>query len=137
MKPATAAEAVAEVIALPPPAPPRTRAGCIDGPRPCPAIGCKHHLRVDATASVQTGGRRRRVLPLLTDMLETCALDVASRGGVTLEEVGDILGVVRERVRQIEAEALRKLKARGVDLRVYLERVGDGESHPRWNGGDT
>lgn len=47
----------------------------------------------------------------------SCVLDVAALGGLTLEEVGDILGVTRERVRQIEHIALRKLKKRGINLR--------------------
>ena len=39
----------------------------------------------------------------------SCALDIADRGGATLEQVGDALGIVRERVRQIETVALAKL----------------------------
>ncbi|HET6345599.1 MAG TPA: sigma factor-like helix-turn-helix DNA-binding protein, partial [Myxococcota bacterium] len=44
------------------------------------------------------------------ELEETCALDVAERGGVTLEEVGDILNLTRERVRQVEVTGLQKLK---------------------------
>ena len=39
----------------------------------------------------------------------------------TLEQVGTTLGVTRERVRQLEARALRDLESRHPDLRDYLD----------------
>jgi RNA polymerase primary sigma factor len=39
----------------------------------------------------------------------------------TLEEVGQLLGITRERVRQLEAVALKELRAAGVGLRAYLD----------------
>lgn len=47
----------------------------------------------------------------LERMAETCALDVARRGGATLDEVAAILNVTRESIRQIELGALAKLHA--------------------------
>lgn len=45
------------------------------------------------------------------EMTETCALDVADRGGVTLEDVGAIMNLTRERIRQLETRGVAKLKA--------------------------
>jgi len=43
-------------------------------------------------------------------MTETCVLDVARHGGVALEVVSELLGLTRESVRRIEAEALQKIR---------------------------
>jgi hypothetical protein len=45
------------------------------------------------------------------EMNESCALDVADRGGTTLEDVGAIMNLTRERIRQVEVKALAKLEA--------------------------
>jgi DNA-directed RNA polymerase sigma subunit (sigma70/sigma32) len=42
--------------------------------------------------------------------LYSCALDVADDGAHSLEEVGEILGASPETIREIESEALRKLR---------------------------
>lgn len=44
------------------------------------------------------------------EMTETCALDVADRGGITLEDVGILLNLTRERIRQVEKSGLDKLR---------------------------
>ena len=53
-------------------------------------------------------------------------------GARTLEHVGEALGVTRERVRQIEARALRELAQRNPHLRLQLEssRVSARRRHP-------
>jgi hypothetical protein len=89
---------------------PRTRAECVDGPRPCPYVSCKHHLFLDVSA--KTGAIKLNFPDLeVWDMNESCALDVADRGGTTLEDVGAIMNLTRERIRQVEVKALAKLEA--------------------------
>ena len=39
--------------------------------------------------------------------------------------VGDLMGVSRERVRQLEESALQKLGKSGVRLRIYREASGE------------
>jgi Sigma-70, region 4 len=89
---------------------PKTRVECADGPRPCPYVSCQHHLFLDVSA--RTGAIKLNFPDLeVWDMNETCALDVADRGGTTLEDVGAIMNLTRERIRQVEVKALAKLEA--------------------------
>lgn len=83
---------------------PRTRGECVDGPRPCPWVGCRHHLYLE----VMDQGHIKLPWGLrdLEDLPETCSLDVADRGGQRLREVGLVMNVTRERIRQIETHAL-------------------------------
>lgn len=88
---------------------PKTRADCADGPRPCPFASCKYNLFVDVnpkTGSVKMNFPDKE----LDEIGDTCALDVADRGGITLEEVGAIMNLTRERVRQLETRGLTKLR---------------------------
>ena len=89
---------------------PRTRADCVDMERPCPYVSCKYHLYIDVhpvRGSIKVNFPDVEVW----EMTETCALDVADRGGITLEEVGEIMNLTRERVRQVETAGLAKLAA--------------------------
>lgn len=92
---------------------PRTRAECLHGPhaaRPCPFVSCKHHLYLDVND--RTGSIKLNFPDLeVWELPETCALDIADRGGITLEEVGEIMNLTRERIRQLETRGLAKLKA--------------------------
>jgi hypothetical protein len=101
---------------------PRTRAECADGPRPCPYVSCKHHLYLDVSA--RTGAIKLNFPDLeVWELTESCALDVADRGGTTLEETGAIMNLTRERIRQVEVQALAKLDALDdmMSLRDYAD----------------
>lgn len=101
---------------------PRTRAECLEGERPCPFVSCKHHLYLDVSA--RTGAIKLNFPDLeVWEMTETCALDVADRGGTTLEEVGAIMNLTRERIRQVEVKGLAKLHALKdmASLRDYVD----------------
>ena len=89
---------------------PKTRSECVDMERPCPFVSCKYHLYVDVhpvRGSIKVNFTDLEVW----EMTETCALDIADRGGITLEEVGEIMNLTRERVRQVETAGLGKLAA--------------------------
>ena len=95
---------------------PTSRAECREEMRPCPWVACKHHLYLDInprTGSIKTN------FPDLEpwELAHTCALDVADGGGLTLEEIGLITNLTRERVRQVEVRGLLTLRARSNRLR--------------------
>jgi len=89
---------------------PSKRSQCVSGPRPCLFVACKHHLYLDVnpeTGSVKLNFPDKEPW----ELKDTCALDIAERGGVTLEEVGEILNLTRERVRQVEVTGLTKMRS--------------------------
>jgi hypothetical protein len=103
---------------------PDARADCVSGARPCPYVSCKHHLYLDVSA--RTGAIKLNFPDLeVWEMTETCALDVADRGGTTLEEVGAIMNLTRERIRQVEVKGLAKLAALR-DMLALRDYVDEG-----------
>lgn len=88
---------------------PKVRAECINGPRPCTWVSCKHNLYLDVnpeTGSIKLNFPDKEIW----ELEYTCALDVAEKGGITLEEVGAIMNLTRERIRQVETRGLLKLR---------------------------
>lgn len=103
---------------------PRVRSSCAGGARPCPYVSCKHHLYVDV--SPRTGAIKLNFPDLeVWEMGDSCALDVADRGGTTLEDVGAIMNLTRERIRQVEVKALAKLEALR-DMMALRDFVDEG-----------
>jgi hypothetical protein len=103
---------------------PRMREECAGDERPCPYVSCKHHLYLDV--SPRTGAIKLNFPDLeVWEMKETCALDVADRGGTTLEDVGAIMNLTRERIRQVEVRALAKLEALR-DMMALRDYVDEG-----------
>ncbi len=70
---------------------------------------------------------REQIREILSDLTEREQQVLRLRYGLdddrsrTLEEVGRQLNVTRERIRQIEAKALRKLKRKNIRMKDYLE----------------
>lgn len=114
---------------------PKKRGDCKNGPRPCPWIGCKWHLfwempRKEVEAAL--GESDDAVIEYIWEMKDTCVLDVADCPENTLEDVGQILKLTRERIRQISGAgpllkggAIRRLKH--VSRSKYLRDFAEGE----------
>jgi hypothetical protein len=89
---------------------PHTRSDCADGPRPCPHVSCRHHLYLDVNPN--TGTIKLNFPDLeVWELAYSCALDVADLGGTAIEAVSELMNVTRERIRQIEMQALSRLAA--------------------------
>lgn len=112
---------------------PKTRGDCLAGgineARPCVWSACRHHLLLDVdenTGSIKVNfppadDSAEALVAVLRAMPDTCALDVADRLGITLEECGSRENLVRERVRQCEVDSLTRLKYRAPHLADYLD----------------
>ena len=72
--------------------------------RPCPSAACRYHLP-DPEPSLfgEDAGR------------PSCALDVASEGPATCEQIGALLGVSKQAIQLVESKALAKLEKRARD----------------------
>lgn len=92
---------------------PMTRSECVDGPRPCPWLRCRHHLAIEIDS---LNGTIKFAYPEAAEgdfeaRTQSCSLDVANQGEHTLEEVGALIGdLTQERVRQIQERALQRLE---------------------------
>jgi len=99
---------------------PLTRDECAGGPRPCPHVSCRHHLYLDVNP--HTGTIKLNFPELeVWELGVSCALDVADQGGTAIELVSSFMNVTRERIRQIETQALSKLAtaSSGATLRDF------------------
>lgn len=89
---------------------PRTRADCASVPRPCPYVGCRHNLYLEVTRAggirLAFPGREPADMPAAG----SCALDVAGEGGVSLRQIGRLMGYTRARIGQLLDDALEHLR---------------------------
>ncbi len=81
----------------------------------------------DAAMALSLEEQTRKVLATLTpreEQILRLRFDIGERSDYTLEEVGQRFAVTRERIRQIEAKALRKLRtpARSRTLETFISR---------------
>lgn len=96
---------------------PKTRGECAGASRPCPWVSCKHHLYLDVDP--ETGAIKFNFPDVEPeDLIESCSLDLADRGGLVLEDVANTLNLTRERVRQIEVKGFNAARAAATDAGI-------------------
>jgi len=115
---------------------PRTRADCARVPRPCPYVACKHNLYLDVSETGSIILNFPHLEPGQMVAGQSCALDLAARGPMTLEDIAVVTNLTRERIRQVELKALiRRARPAAVALGLGPEdaaaagarhRVGPG-----------
>ena len=99
---------------------PRTRGDCSAIARPCPFVSCRYHLYLDV--SPRTGSIKLNFPDLeVWDLSHSCALDVAEHGPLNAEQLGVVMNLTRERIRQLQQIGLE---------RAFAHLDGDGSSLP-------
>lgn len=110
------AQPIVEGDVLPLLARPRYRSQCERGPRPCPWLTCRYHLyldvRGDGVVKINFPDREPE------EMTVSCTLDLATDGPRTLEAVAALMGMSKERARQIEVAAIAKFRKA---FRVHMD----------------
>lgn len=120
------AELAADAGSMPDVTRPKTREECRDAMRPCPWVGCKHHLFLDVNPD--TGSIKMNFPDVEPwELVESCALDIAERGGLTLEDVGALTNLTREHPEGFEqADSVTRTDARAKSAKraraAYEER---------------
>jgi len=107
---------------------PLTRRDCAYLPRPCPVTECPKNMGYKSQSD-WTFNPERHTVPRATGCLYDI-LDIEPYPH-TLEEIGYMLGLTRERVRQIEKAVLERLQATCspdiIDIIHELERETHGK----------
>lgn len=96
--------------------------------RPCPYVTCRHHLYADVLGS----GALKFNFPdidaaSMSELPETCTLDVASRGPQTLSRIGTLMNMTRQGAREAVRSALNSLTTEQQEvLFEYAKHVHGG-----------
>ena len=96
---------------------PKTRSDCARVPRPCPYVACKYSLYLDVSETGSVILNFPHLEPGQMPADQSCALDLADRGAMTLEDIAVVTNLTRERIRQVELKALsRRARPAAIEL---------------------
>jgi hypothetical protein len=99
---------------------PMTRGDCARVPRPCPYVTCKYSLYLDVSDTGSLILNFPHLEPGQMPADQSCTLDLAERGPMTLEDIATVTNLTRERIRQVELKALLR-RARPAAIAMGLE----------------
>lgn len=107
---------------------PKTRAECKDGPRPCPYLGCRHHLYSDEH---DTGRQPRFNVEAMERDRPSCSLDVADDGNARdVDEISKLTGLWHTNVEAALESAMQKLEADPLLFEQYVAMESRTHVHP-------
>ena len=116
---------------------PRTRGDCALVPRPCPYVACKFSLYLDVSETGSIILNFPHLEPGQMPAKQSCALDLADRGAMTLEDIAVVTNLTRERIRQVESKALtRRARPAAVAMGLGPDDVALGARHRVGPGAD-
>ena len=96
---------------------PKTRGDCARVPRPCPYVACKFSLYLDVSETGSIILNFPHLEPGEMPPDQSCALDLADRGAMTLEDIAVVTNLTRERIRQVELKALiRRARPAAIEM---------------------
>jgi hypothetical protein len=96
---------------------PKTRGDCANVPRPCPYVACKFSLYLDVSETGSIILNFPHLEPGEMHPDQSCALDLADRGAMTLEDIAVVTNLTRERIRQVELKALiRRARPAAIEM---------------------
>ena len=122
---------------------PRTRADCLNAPRPCPWVSCRYHLLAGPGVltigddgawhlpPLSASATDAELLDVLFRLPNTCTLDVAALGGISDAATADFLGLVTndpdQHIIQPAARAFRaKLRRASISAAALSSSLADG-----------
>ena len=76
--------------------------------RPCVFVSCKQSLFLDVSETGSIILNFPHLEPGQMPANQSCALDLADRGAMTLEDIAVVTNLTRERIRQVELKALTR-----------------------------
>ena len=96
---------------------PKTRADCAKVARPCPYVACKYSLYLDVSETGSIILNFPHLEPGQMPPEQSCALDLAEKGAMTLEDIAVVTNLTRERIRQVELKALvRRARPAAIEM---------------------
>lgn len=104
---------------------PKRRSDCLKRKRPCPWVRCKYHL-IWLLWDKLSDKPNDEIADYVTEMECSCVLDaIDTYGEMTLEQIGQLLRVTRERIRQIEGKAIGRARKPTKERALILEDLRD------------